>query len=44
MMPPQPKYQDSTRIDWITGIASLIIFVRVITFGALLLFTDYWYL
>lgn len=44
MMPSQPKYQDPTRKDWITGIASLVIFVLVITFSALLLFTDYWYL
>ena len=44
MTPPQPKYQDPTRKDWIRGIASLVIFVLVLTFGALLLFTDYWYL
>ena len=44
MTPSQPKYQDPTRKDWISGIASLVIFVLVITFGALLLFTDYWYL
>ncbi len=44
MTPPKPKYQDPIRKDWITGIASLVIFVLVITFGALLLFTKYWYL
>jgi hypothetical protein len=40
----EQKYQDPERKDWISGIASLIIFVVVITLGALLLFTDYWYL
>lgn len=44
MMPSRPKYQDPTRKDWISGIASLVIFVLVITFGAFFLFTDYWYL
>jgi len=43
-MPLQPKYQDPTRKDWISGITSLAVFVLVITFGALFLFTDYWYL
>jgi hypothetical protein len=42
-MEPQ-KYQDPTLKDWITGIASLVIFVLVIAFGALFLFTDYWYI
>jgi hypothetical protein len=43
-MSPQQKYQDPTRKDWISGIAILIIFVLTITFGAYLLFTDYWFL
>ena len=43
MKSPQTKYQDPSRRDWITGIASLIIYVVVITLGALFLFTDYWY-
>jgi hypothetical protein len=43
-MTPQPEFQEPTRKDWISGIASLAVFVLVITFGALLLFTDYWYL
>ena len=38
------KFQDPTRKDWISGIASLMIFVVVITVGAALLFTNYWYL
>ncbi len=44
MKPSRRKYEDPTRKDWITGIASLIIFVLVIAFGALVLFTDYWYI
>jgi len=44
MKSPQGKYQDPTRRDWIIGIASLVVFVVAITFGAVLLFTDYWYL
>ena len=44
MKSTEKKYQDPNRRDWIAGIASLIIFVVVITVGALLLFTDYWYL
>lgn len=44
MKTPPKKYQDPTRKDWISGIASLIVFVVVITLGTLLLFTDYWYL
>jgi len=38
------SYQNPTRKDWIMGIASLVIFILVITFGALFLFTDYWYI
>jgi len=41
---PSGKYQDPSRLDWVTGIASLVIFILMITFGALLLFTDYWYI
>jgi hypothetical protein len=37
------KYKDPDRKDWIRGIASLVIFILVIAFGSLLLFTDYWY-
>lgn len=44
MKAPQMKYQDPNRRDWVTGIASLVIFLVVITLGALLLFTDYWYI
>jgi hypothetical protein len=44
MKPTQRKYQDPTRKDWVVGIISLVIFVVAITVGALLLFTDYWYL
>lgn len=44
MKPSSNKYQDPTRKDWISGIASLVIFVLVITLGAVFLFTDYWYL
>lgn len=44
MTSSERKYQDPDRKDWIIGIASLIIFVFAITLGALLLFTDYWYL
>ena len=44
MKSPAGKYQEPTRKDWVTGIASLVIFVLVITISALLLFTDYWFL
>lgn len=44
MTQSEPKYKDPDRRDWITGIASLVIFVVVITLGSLLLFTDFWYL
>jgi hypothetical protein len=44
MKTSQSKYQDPTRRDWVIGIACLIIYLLVIGFGALLLFTDYWYL
>ena len=44
MNPPENKFQDPKREDWIVGIFSLVIYVAVITFGAVFLFTDYWYL
>jgi hypothetical protein len=44
MKSTQPKYKDPDRKDWVGGIVSLVIFIVVITVGAYLLFTDYWYL
>ncbi|HSQ26394.1 MAG TPA: hypothetical protein VLM80_04635 [Anaerolineales bacterium] len=37
------KYQDPTRKDWILGIASLLIYLVLISVGALLLIPKYWY-
>lgn len=43
MKPTDHKYQDPTRKDWIIGIAVLLIYVMVISVGAILLIPKYWY-
>ncbi|MCU0485597.1 MAG: hypothetical protein MUC85_05740 [Anaerolineales bacterium] len=36
------KYQDPTRKDWVSGIAVLLVYVIVISAGAVLLIPEYW--
>ena len=43
MKPTGHKYQDPTRKDWILGIAWLLIYLIVISVGAILLIPEYWY-
>ena len=43
MKPTKNRYEDPTRKDWILGIAFLVIYVVIITLGAIFLLPEYWY-